>query len=252
MEDCSDMEDFLALPHATAGSWAWGGEAPSVVLARLRGGVAHPATLAVLETKQQEAMEFVRDLEHVDRTRRFEHVWSEDGDDLDVGRALQGEDRPWRRMRRGRTAPVLRVGIGCTLSARSDPAQFAEWTATAVAVVDSLSVRGFGVEVFAVMAVAEDRIYNSRYYLIRVPLKAANEPVDVQRMCSVGTTALCRAWVVHRNSLPDGVRFSGAGYPCCNDVVREAAECDVVIGQCVLTSKTGWEQVTPFLQSLNK
>ena len=119
------------------------------------------------------------------RCRRRVGRWSDDGQDLDVDRAMRGDDRSWRMTTRQWSAGPMVVdligffGGNC---GRSAEAMF--WSgATCVVLADLLEQAGYGVRLLACNLVHSN--VNAGQSLVTIVLKEESEPVRIDALASV-------------------------------------------------------------------
>lgn len=135
------------------------------------------------------------DLTGISAKRR--RVFSDMGDEVDADRMNEHRSDCWRTMRRNKPARVIRIGFNCLMSWGNGADCYAEQAAMTCAVSDVLSRLGHAVEVVGMLAGQSPRVRlrdgrkpdnggHGGYYAACVRLKAANEPLDLERIGSVG------------------------------------------------------------------
>lgn len=128
-------------------------------------------------------------------TRRLP-VWSDYGDEADADRVLERHERPWRTSRRGKTARVIRIGVNIALSCGNSEESWARLIGTACGIADAISRLGHGSEIVGMMAIEwgsqPPMAPTTRYAAYLWPVKSATEPMDIERVGSLGIPGLFR------------------------------------------------------------
>ena len=122
-------------------------------------------------------------------------VWCEDGSELDIDRIMTGDPDHWIKTKRNGKKRVIRIGVNVSMSSFNSSEVFAKNVALAYICAEGLENLGYGVEIVAV---------NSSYFLgsqnhlgqdetaTTFPLKRVTEPVDIERVGSIGLSSMLR------------------------------------------------------------
>ena len=134
-------------------------------------------------------------------TERYEsckrkRIWREEGDDLDIDRLMSGDPNHWIKFKRKGKKRVVRLGMNLMASWGNNWRAFAKSVALAYVTAEALETLGYGVEIVAVStySIGAETNKASRGDVAgwTFPLKRSSEPVDIQRVGSVGITAMAR------------------------------------------------------------
>ena len=117
------------------------------------------------------------------KSLRRKRQWGASGIEVDMDRVRTGRlDTAWRCYRRqvSTGTRIIKVVVDMCCNWMVTGKQYI-WTGiAATALIDTLEASGYRVELEAVCA--GTRTYGTRGYAIRVPLKAADEPLDIERV----------------------------------------------------------------------
>lgn len=169
--------------------WETGGIGRAEADRLIRVGSPTPLVSRVYE-KVRDAVEATvgpRVQEHAVSCRRVRR-WGEDGDVADVARVLAGDADCWSRRTRAAKRRTFRLAINTAVSAGCDANVFARIAAATCAIADALSRRGYGVEL---TPIRHDMDKSLRLFTF-APVKRADEPLDVDRVLSLGSPAFLR------------------------------------------------------------
>ena len=214
------MADAMTLPRIYgdekgANAWAFGEFGDSHKTERcLIDGIAPEIVVTAAELAQAGMMVQMEAAE-IAPTRRRVQCYSDAGDVIDVDRMINGHDRPWSAVKLGRQIPIVRIGINFALSSGNEPQDFARIVGTAAAAAQCLTVAGYGVEIIGAACVATKGRKLSRTHSAHTfTLKSSDEPMDIQRVCSIGAPGLLREYW-HRINQRDSGEATGicSGFP---------------------------------------
>lgn len=111
-------------------------------------------------------------------------VYDVEGSEIDVARYLDGEPECWQRFEsrvtEGTGRRIIRMAIDCTTTFDVHESVIRTRGAAMVALAELLEYAGHGVEIW--LASATKNIVNDVTIDIRVPLKAADQPLDLPRL----------------------------------------------------------------------
>ena len=154
------------------------------------------------------------------RKRRF----TDDGGDIDIDRAIVGDDRPFITRKRDGKKRTIRIGVNLMMSHQNKASTYAKIIALAYVCSEKLENLGYGVEIMAVQACGHYR----GEVLTSFPLKKVTEPTDIDRVGSVGQPSMSRYFDFR---LANILFHTGSG--TCNPVSEEMqgfANLDVCLG----------------------
>ena len=137
-------------------------------------------------------------------------VWCEDGSELDIDRIMTGDPDHWIKTKRNGKKRVINIGINTSASWNNGSSVFAKNVALAYVTAEALENLGYGVRITAI---------NTSYYYdggngnssrdetaTTFPLKRATEPVDIERVGSIGLKSMLRYYgfvtdvLIHRQN----------------------------------------------------
>ena len=121
---------------------------------------------------------------------RRRRVWSDQGDP-DTDRVLDRRELWASESRRGKQAHVVRLGVNITRSCGNDVEGYAHAAAYCAAVADQLVKLGYAVEI-----VGCSIVQHGHWSVHSWPLKRPNEPLDIERILSMGHCALHRMFIL--------------------------------------------------------
>ena len=123
---------------------------------------------------------------------RRRRVWSDQGDP-ETDRVLDRRELWAGESKRGRPARVVRLGVNITRSMGNDMDGYAQAAAYCAAVADQLVKLGHAVEIVGCSVV---RYGSWEWRGHSWPLKRPNEPLDIERILSMGHGALHRFFIL--------------------------------------------------------
>jgi hypothetical protein len=168
-------------------------------------------------------------------------VFREEGSELDMDRVLSLDSRCWSQTQRGRKARTFRLVLNSCLSCGNGEDDFTEIGAMAAAVCEALERLGFNVEVHVAALVKAGSAYSIKkpgdgYETWIAPmwkLKAAEEPIDVERVLSVAVQGMFRdcTFGVYRTHFGGSGGLGSAMDPSNDEAVKAAVGADYIIGK---------------------
>lgn len=196
IEELVNVADTLPYHRSTSGrdingnEWMHGAARNATEARRLlRAGIMTDETRRYFDMFRPE-IEADMQTSGLEMSRRRRHVWADAGDEIDADRLNTDHERPWRNVKIGQQSPIIRIGWNLIMSCGNEGAEFAKLGARVCAVSDLLTTYGFGVEIVGLFAEQYDRKTGS--FLYRVPLKRADEPLDIERVGSAAQPATYR------------------------------------------------------------
>ena len=136
--------------------------------------------------------EIMNRVKSIKRVRRFNDF---DGN-LDLDRVMSGDPCYWEKTSREGKVKVVRIGINFCLSWGNSIKDFSRMVALSAVFAEILESMGYGVEVygasmFQMMSMAKKKT-GAEWCGILFPVKAVNEPLDFDRIYSLGLPGLLR------------------------------------------------------------
>ena len=121
-------------------------------------------------------------------------VVRDDGDDLSMARLMGGSDQYWQTTVRKSKRANVRIGMNMAISCGHKEKDFARLGATLALISDVLTKMGFALEVvcYNFVACSGDSENDWKYFGMSIPIKMANEPLDIHRLMSAGLPGLFR------------------------------------------------------------
>lgn len=121
-------------------------------------------------------------------------VVRDDGDDLSMARLMGGSDQYWQTTVRKSKRANVRIGMNMAISCGHKEEDFARLGATLALISDVLTKMGFALEVvcYNFVACSGDSENDWKYFGMSIPIKMANEPLDIHRLMSAGLPGLFR------------------------------------------------------------
>lgn len=229
--------DFMHSNHASM-KWRFGTDFPDVETSEraLLSGTGAPGGFEKVEqmkldlfTKHPELYELERLAYKVKRKRTF----SEDGGDLNIDRYMSGDIAMWENMSRRPQKTAIKIMINGTVSGDVSPETFLRGMIQLVAFLDILNAAGISSEVWYVPVGDKTNKITQRVALF-AKIKGANEPLDIQKMLSIGLPALFRYYTFRIwCNIPAGEPISGFGRVLDNPAevnwIKERYDFDVVL-----------------------
>ncbi len=120
-------------------------------------------------------------------------VWSEDGAELDIDRIMTGDPQHWVNTKRNGKKRVIKIAVNGSMSWNNGSGAFAKNVALAYVTAEALENLGYGVEIVTLMSswcLTNDLGQDENAMVF--DLKKSSEPVDVERVGSIGLPSLLR------------------------------------------------------------
>ena len=180
------------------------------------------------EFENSKLTEITDNVKSVKRKRRF----NDNDGELDIERVMAGSDDYWSKMRRDGKQKIVRLGINCSISGNNDTKTFSRIVALASVFAELLEYLGYGVEIYGCFLykpasnAGRDRKYN--WIGFQFPVKGATEPLDFDRIYSLGLQGLLRNAKFRVEDVLTG-DYIGACYQPAQEIIK-LAELDVVVG----------------------
>tara|TARA_X000001382_G_scaffold127959_1_gene116656 strand:- start:1668 stop:2738 length:1071 start_codon:yes stop_codon:yes gene_type:complete len=181
-------------------------------------------------------------------------VWSEDGSELDIDRVMSGDPQHWVSTKRNGKKRVIRLGVNVSMSGGNGASTFAKNVGLAYIVCEALENLGYGVEIVAVDACYYSGGYNKLSNkqdetATIIPLKRSDEPVDINRVGSVGFSAMLRYY----NFICASMIYRQAGGTCweTSDEMKAFMNVDLLVETAFSTGDEK-EQATRVVRAIDK
>jgi len=143
------------------------------------------------ELQNSDLGEIVNRTKSVKRVRRYNDF---DGN-LDFDRVMSGNTDYWEKMRRDGQAQVVRIGINYSLSAGNNINSFSRIVGLSAIFAELLEELGYGVEIYGSSLYQNHKKPSKKrkkWLGIMFPIKSATEPLDFDRIYSLGLPGLLR------------------------------------------------------------
>ena len=182
------------------------------------------------------------------RRRRRVHAWA--GGSVNVPKYLESRESGvpapvFRTMSKRADRPVVRIGLNTSMSCSMSPDQFAKIGAITACMCEKFEELGYGVEVVSLSCglwekgvkrrvgldgkkLGKREAWSDCWAVPIVPIKRADEPLDAERVLSMGQPGTLRDLAFRARYLCLGIT-SGCSVPDLPEDVVEACGCDVVI-----------------------
>lgn len=123
-------------------------------------------------------------------------VVRDDGDDLSMARLMGGSEQYWETTVRESKRANVRIGMNMAIAHGHKDTDFARLGATLGLISDVLTKMGYAIEVVAYAFIRCDQHDDSwKHFGVSIPIKMANEPLDVHRLMSAGVPGLFRDYI---------------------------------------------------------
>lgn len=220
------VADFMDTPAYNAGSasWRWGTARNEATTRRmLAAGECTPESLAYAEESRARTLAAMPTTTATTKRRR--RIFAESGDEWDTDRVLADHDRPAATTKIGKTASIVRLGVNIGIACVNNQKVFDMMIGTAAGAADALILAGYSVEILGICAATKN--CREKVNVLNFPIKASDEPLDIQRVCSIGLPGLYRGWGIPRqDACPD---TSCGGYMYHSDHYAQLAQVDALI-----------------------
>ena len=179
------------------------------------------------------------------RKRRY----NDNDGDLDLERVMAGSDEYWTKIERNGDQKTVRVGINFSISHANDTESFSKIVALSAVFAEILESLGYGVEIYGCCLYTSKGQRDKSYKEIGLtfPVKKVTEPLDFDRIYSIGLQGLLRnAKFRAEKHLTGG--WGGICYTPSQDFINLAG-LDVVIGRS-WTNGNEVEQIVQAIENL--
>ena len=124
------------------------------------------------------------------RKRRY----NDNDGDLDIERVMAGSDEYWSKIERNGEQKTVRIGVNFSISAGNDTISFSRTVALSAIFAETLESLGYGVEIYGCCLYRSSRARNKKYGEMGMtfPVKQVTEPLDFDRIYSIGLQGLLR------------------------------------------------------------
>lgn len=141
-------------------------------------------------------------------SRRRKRVWSDSDGEPCADRIVAERDEWMQYFKPGAKARVFRLGMNIVCSranqGRNDPdSPYIAMAATLAATATAISRLGHGVEIVGFSGIWNSPTYQDGYLIDSWPIKRADEPLDIAKVCVLGIQAL------HTGVILGGTRYPG-------------------------------------------
>ena len=144
------------------------------------------------ELENSDLSEIIHTTKSIKRTRRFNDF---DGN-LDFDRVMVGNPDYWEKIKRDGDAKIVRIGINYALANTNTIHSFSRIVGLSAIFAEILENLGYGVEIYGSSFYENDRkkprTMRKQWLGCLFPVKLANEPLDFDRIYSLGLPALLR------------------------------------------------------------
>ena len=175
------------------------------------------------EFQNTDLNDLMNTVQSVKRTRKFNDF---DGN-LDFDRVMSGNMDYWERVERTGDYKVVRVGINYGMSNGNTIDNFSRLVGLGAIFCEILENIGYGVEIYGANikqgGMGDDKKVNGHIF----PVKAVNEPLDFERIYSLGIPALLRRFTFRTEYVLSG-DYGGWSYMPKQDVL-DVANIDVLL-----------------------
>ena len=137
-------------------------------------------------------------MQSIKRVTRF----TDDGAELDIDRVMCGDTDYWRTTRRDGRYRVVRLVLNYGMSWDNKPEAFMKLLAMTFVMAELIEAKGYGLEIYATDSVhvrlyGDDKPYLDEQATL-IPLKKAQESLDIERMGVVGIVGFFRhvSWII--------------------------------------------------------
>ena len=197
------------------------------------------------ELQNSDLGEIVNRTKSVKRVRRYNDF---DGN-LDFDRVMSGNTDYWEKMRRDGQAQVVRIGINYSLSAGNNLDSFSRIVGLSAIFAELLENLGYGVEIYGSSLYQNHKKPSKKrkkWLGMIFPVKSVSEPLDFERIYSLGLSGLLRDAEFRIEEYVYGTHGGSCMVP--PQSLIELADIDVLISK----SWTNGNQVESIIQAINK
>ena len=141
------------------------------------------------EFENSDLNEIMSRIKSIKRTRKFNDF----SGNLDLDRIMSGDPNFWEKIERTGKSQVVRIGINFALSTGNSIKDFSRMVALSAVFAEILEGLGYGVEIYGAGAHKKHRKQKRKTWIgCLIPIKSATEPLDFDRIYSLGLPALLR------------------------------------------------------------
>jgi len=119
-------------------------------------------------------------------------VVRDDGDDLSMSRLMGGSSQYWTTTNRESQRANVRIGMNIGVANGHTERDFIRLGATITLMGDIINKLGYAVEIIVFNFVEYKGSEDWKYFGMSIPMKMANEPLDIHRMLTSGLPGLFR------------------------------------------------------------
>lgn len=145
------------------------------------------------------------------RSIKRRRVFAVEGAELDIDRVMCGDPDHWQQVMKGRQSNIVKINIDYCLSCGNSSEEFCKIAALGILAANMIEQAGYSVEI---TGTAISRDLTSEFYEagISLVLKEAKEPLDIQRISTVGIVGTFRLYTfIAWCTMFDGKVDSGLG-----------------------------------------
>ena len=117
---------------------------------------------------------------------------SDEGDNLDISRYNNGDEKYWESYKRDAQRQNVRLGINYAVSCGCSEEDFAKLSASVSLLADILTKLGYGVEIVGMDFVGYSGGYDYTHLCTAGTFKRPHEPLDVQKLLNTGLPCMLR------------------------------------------------------------
>ena len=179
------------------------------------------------------------------RKRRY----NDNDGDLDLERVMAGSDDYWTKIERNGEQKTVRIGINFSISCGNDTESFSKIVALGAVFAETLESLGYGVEIYGCCLYKSARKRNKRYGEMGMtfPVKQVTEPLDFDRIYSIGLQGLLRNAKFRAEQYLTG-NYGGSCVPPSQDFINLAG-LDVIVSRS-WTEGNEVEQIVQAIENL--
>jgi hypothetical protein len=132
-------------------------------------------------------------LQRIAQTIKRKRLYGISGSELDIDKLMTGNPEHWYAMTKGRKKNVVQIYIKLTLSCGHGEKTFFQLGALAAAACDLITKAGLSVELIGLHgARGTCTEHRDGYEMTMIPIKGADETLDIGKVCATGSPGLLR------------------------------------------------------------
>ena len=260
-----EMEELAALKvsknraggEGGGSEWVFGSAVVGVEPTRraLRAGRVPRSFLEAYDAARGALQPAVESFARVGRTTRRRRRYSEEGDELNIDRLTTGDPLFWERRKRDAKKRVVRLGVQFGYIAGANENTFIRNAALAAAASDALELVGYGVDIVAVSWGDMRGDHQGEEWTLAVPLKTADERLDVQSVLTTGLVGMSRCFEFALWDREEGNENWNMGMQKLSGAARKALSLDALVGQSWDVTENGLafhDELQGFLSQIEK